>query len=126
MTCLEIEPLAARDVLGDDEERALVAHLDTCPACAARAAREAELADAAVHASASVGRFRRRTRTAGALALAAVLFGALALARRPEPPTRIVVRYVIRGDATGVSLTGPGVSRRSEVRPVPQRKGDRL
>ncbi len=126
MTCLEFDTLAARDVLGDDEERALVAHLDACAACAARTAREAELADAAVHASASVGRFRRRTRTAGAFALAAVLVGAFVLVRRPEPPPRVVVRYVIRGDATGVSLIGPGISRRSEVRPLPQRKGDRL
>lgn len=126
MTCLEIDALVLRDVLSETEERALVEHLDACPACTARTARDAELADAAVHASASVGRFRRRTRTAGAFALAAVLVGAFVLVRRPEPPPRVVVRYVIRGDATGVSLTGPGVSRRSEVRPLPQRKGDRL
>ena len=38
MTCLEIDALMLRDVLSETEERALVEHLDACPACTARTA----------------------------------------------------------------------------------------
>ncbi len=108
----------------DDE--ALTAHLQECPACAARASADARVADPLVAAASSVRRFRgaRHRAASGLLAASLVAVAALAvqLARRPEP--RPV--FVLQGDETGVVLTGPGLARRAEsLAPRVPRKGDR-
>lgn len=107
------------------DDAPLVAHLDACPACASAARRDALLADPLVAAHVSVGRFLRARRAAAsgllATSLLAVALLAAALARRPavEPV------YVLRGDETGVVLTGPGTVRRAESLPAALRKGGR-
>lgn len=111
------------DRLDDD---ALAAHLARCPACAATARADALLADPLVVAASSARRFRRKRRRAvsGLLAasLAAVAVLSVRLARRPEPQPA----YVLRGDETGVVLTGPDFVRRAEsLPPLPPRRGDR-
>jgi len=108
------------------DDAALAAHLDECGRCARAARADALLADPLVAASGAARRFRRARRRAAAGALAASLLAvavlAVQLARRPEP--RPV--FVLRGDETGVVLTGPDVARRAESLPQPPpRKGDR-
>lgn len=108
----------------DDE--ALSAHLGECPECAATARLDAALADPLVAASAAARRFRRaRGRVVSGLlaaSLLAVAFLTVQLARRPDPSPV----YVLRGDETGVVLTGPDVARRAEsLAPRVTRKGDR-
>jgi hypothetical protein len=85
---------------------------------------ETRLADALVVAVATARRFERRRRRAAQALLAGSLLLAAVLALRPARPPDV---YVIRGDSTGVVLTGPGVARRAETMPVahPNRKGDR-
>jgi hypothetical protein len=127
MTCDDARRLAARDRIPLEDEIALARHLGSCLECARREERDALLADPVVGAAAAAGRSRRRIRAAASAVVAASLVVAFAFAlraRRPEP----VTVYVIRGDATGVVLTGPGVLRRSETVSPPQRavrKGDR-
>ena len=126
MNCDEAARLVSRDRIPLEEEIALARHLASCAACGAAADRDARLADPVVGAAAAAARVRRRVRNAGTALAAASLVAAFAFAlraRRPEPTTV----YVIRGDATGVVLTGPGVFRRSETIPPPKpiRKGDR-
>jgi hypothetical protein len=126
MTCDDARRLIARDRIPLEEEIALARHVAACAACASLEERDALLADPVVGAAAAAGRARRRIRAAGSALAAASLLAAFAFAlraRRPEP----VTVYVIRGDATGVVLTGPGVSRRSETIPPPKstHKGDR-
>jgi hypothetical protein len=112
------------DRLGDD---ALLTHLASCAACAARASRDARVADALVAAVATRQRTALLVRRAGAAALAASLLLSVGLSVRSlrQPPPRVL--YILRGDATGVVLTGPGVFRRSErvPRTAHSRKGDR-
>jgi hypothetical protein len=126
MTCDQYHELSSKDAVPEGDERRLAGHLETCPPCREKAERDALVADAVVAAAAARSRFQRRLRRAGTAALAAaiLLAGALAvrLARRPA----IEVRYVIRGDSTGIVLTGPGIERRGETLPTPSRKGDRL
>lgn len=117
MTCPDLVRL-------DDD--ALSAHLAACASCAAAARADARLADPLVEAAASVRRLREARRRAASGLLAASLLAtailAVQLARRPEP--RPV--FVIRGDETGVVLTGPGTARRAEsLGTPPQGKGDR-
>ena len=108
------------------DDAALAAHLDECGRCARAARADVLLADLLVAASGAARRFRRARRRAASGALAAFLLAvavlAVQLARRPEP--RPV--FVLRGDETGVVLTGPDVARRAESLPQPPpRKGDR-
>lgn len=86
---------------------------------------EAHLADALVVAEMSVRRFERRRRLAGRALIAGSLLLAAVLGLRST--ARPATVYVIRGDSTGVVLTGPGVARRAETMPVARaaRKGDR-
>jgi hypothetical protein len=86
---------------------------------------EDRLADALVAAAASVRRYESRRKAAGRLLIASSLLIAAVLGLRPG--SRPAAVYVIRGDSTGVVLTGPGVARRAETtRAVfPARKGDR-
>jgi hypothetical protein len=89
------------------------------------AERDAALADALVAAASAASRFRRVRRAAASTLLAATLVAALGLSLRSLGRPRVV--YVIRGDSSGVVLTGPGIARRSETAPPPPvlRKGDR-
>lgn len=124
--CDECDELIARENLLPGDEEAIGAHLASCAACARRAEREARLADAVVAASMAVGRVRRTFRRAVSGLLAASLLTclilSLRLARRPAETV-----YVLSGDATGVVLTGPGVSRRVESPgPRARPKGERL
>jgi len=77
-----------------------------------------------VAASAAVGRVRRAVRRAvsGLLAASLVtcLILSLRLARRPAETV-----YVLRGDATGVVLSGPALSRRVESPGHVRYRGDR-
>ncbi|MBK6406477.1 MAG: hypothetical protein IPF66_16390 [Holophagales bacterium] len=107
----------------DDE--ALSAHLEACPACAEAVRADARLADPLVAAATAARRFRaaRRRASSGLLAASLVAVALLAVdaARRPEP--RPV--YVLRGDETGIVLTGPDLARRAEsLAPRASRKGD--
>lgn len=87
-------------------------------------AEEARLADALVVAAMSARRFERRRRLAGRALIAGSLLVAAAFGLRSA--VRPAAVYVIRGDSTGVVLTGPGVARRTESTPAPlARKGDR-
>lgn len=88
-------------------------------------AEEVRLADALVVAAMSARRFERRRRLAGRALLAGSLLFAAVLGLRSA--VRPVTVYVIQGDSTGIVLTGPGVSRRTESAPVPvlPGKGDR-
>jgi hypothetical protein len=90
-----------------------------------KANEEARLADALVAASAAVRRYESRRRAAGRLLIASSLLLAVVLGMRLR--IRPAPVYVIRGDSTGVVLTGPGVARRVETMPAgtPTRKGDR-
>jgi hypothetical protein len=84
---------------------------------------DAPLADALVAATAAVGRYESRRRTAGRILLAASLLVAAVLGLRPKARPAV---YVIHGDSTGVALTGPGVARRVEAPPpLGPGKGDR-
>lgn len=128
MNCNRFELLLSRDRLAETEELALLEHLESCPACAARASRDAALADPLTAAAAAAGRTRRKVKRAASGLLAATLLVSIGLSiralQRPEP----AAVYIIRGDSTGVVLTGPGISRRSESAPrvvVTKRKGDR-
>jgi hypothetical protein len=125
MTCDRYRELSTKDFIQEVDERLLADHLDACPLCRDRAARDAFFADPVVAAAAAHGRFHRRVRRAATSALAAsiLLAGALAirLARKPESE----VRYILRGDSTGVVLTGPGVERRGETLSPQPKKGDR-
>lgn len=108
------------------DDAALAAHLDACARCARAERADAHLADSLVAASAAARRFRRVRRRVAAGLLAASLLAAAVLAvqvaRRPEP----LPVFVLRGDETGVVLTGPDVARRAESLPQPPpRKGDR-
>ena len=86
--------------------------------------REALLADSIVAAAATARRYRRRRRVAGRALVASSLILVAVLGVRLK--TRPSIVYVIRGDSTGVVLTGPDVARRSESTPSrPIRKGDR-
>lgn len=88
-------------------------------------AEETRLADALVVAVATARRFeRRRRRAARALFASALLLAAVLGLRSTVRPATV---YVIRGDSTGVVLTGPGVARRAETMHAasPARKGDR-
>lgn len=111
------------DRLDDDS---LLDHLRECPSCAATARDDAAVADPLVAASAAARRVRvaRRRAVSGLLAasLLAVAVLAVSLARRTE--LRPV--YVLRGDETGIVLTGPDAARRAEtLAPRAPRKGDR-
>jgi hypothetical protein len=88
-------------------------------------AEEIRLADALVVATAAVKRYKSRRRAAGRLLIASSLLLAALLGLRLR--ARPAAVYVIRGDSTGVVLTGPGVARRAETAPVARssRKGDR-
>jgi hypothetical protein len=125
MTCDQYRELSAKDAVPEGDEISLACHLETCLPCRDRAEREALVADAIVAAAAARGRFHRRVRRAGTTALAAsfLLAGVLAVRLARKPATE--VRYVIRGDSTGIVLTGPGIERRGETLPPPTRKGDR-
>lgn len=85
---------------------------------------EALLADSLVAAAAARRRFEARRRVAGRILIASSLLVVAVLGVRLS--TRPPIVYVIRGDSTGVVLTGPGVARRAESAPqfLP-RKGDR-
>lgn len=111
--------------LAPDEEAALGAHLVTCASCLAEADGFAPVADSIVAAAASADRYRRTAGRATKVVLAASLLAAIGFALRPNSPSERI--YVIRGDSTGVVLTGPGVERRTETTPpLPTvRKGDR-
>ena len=86
---------------------------------------EARRADALVVAAMSARRYERRRRLAGRALLAGSLLFAAVLGLHST--VRPVTVYVIQGDSTGIVLTGPGVSRRTESAPVPALlgKGDR-
>jgi len=87
-------------------------------------AEEVLLADALVVAAMSTRRFERRRRLAGRVLVAGSLLVAAVFGLRSA--VRPATVYVIRGDSTGVVLTGPGVARRTESTPAPlARKGDR-
>lgn len=116
MTCDRCDELIASESLLPGDEEAIGSHLVSCAACARRAERDARLADAAVIASLAVGRVRRTFRRAVSGLLAASLVTCLILSLRLARGRAETV-YVLRGDATGVVLTGPGVSRRVESRP---------
>lgn len=123
--CPVARELIQRERLTPDEDAALGAHLGTCRNCLEETDRLAPAADSIVAAAASASRFRRAAGRATKVILAASLLAAIGFALRPaRPPERV---YVIRGDSTGVVLTGPGVERRSETIPPPPplRKGDR-
>lgn len=110
----------------DLDDASLAAHLAGCPACAARARADESLADPLVAAASFVRRFRRARRRAASGLLAASLLAvavlAVQVARRPGPQPV----YVLRGDETGVVLTGPDLVRRAEsLAPRVPRKGDR-
>ena len=86
--------------------------------------REALLADALVAASATARRFHARRRFAGRVLIASSLLAVAVLGVRLN--TRPSVVFVIRGDSTGVVLTGPDVARRTESAPIhTPHKGDR-
>ncbi len=86
--------------------------------------REALLADSLVAAASAARRYESRRRIAGRSLIASSLLLAAVLGIRLSTKPAIV--YVIRGDSTGVVLTGPDVARRSESTPAPPiRKGDR-
>ena len=124
ISCDEARLLWAVERGEPSDDAAVASHLDSCPACARVAARDAVLADSLVRATAAASRFRTARRRAGTLLLAATVIGAFALS---GPGLRPRAVYVIRGDASGVTLTGPGISRRGETIPAPPapRKGDR-
>jgi hypothetical protein len=85
---------------------------------------EAYLADSLVAAAAAARRFEARRRVAGRALIVSALLGLAVLAVRLG--TRPSLVYVIRGDSTGVVMTGPDVARRTECTPArPSRKGDR-
>ena len=124
MSCTDFDRMTLEEEIGTAGEEALARHLARCPGCAARARRDARLADPLVAAAAAAGRWETARRRALTGLTAAALVAAFALALRTEPAPRTL--YVIRGDATGVTLTGPGVARRGEtLPPVLPRKGDR-
>jgi anti-sigma factor RsiW len=126
MNCDLFQELSSRDRLTPEEDSLLARHLSGCPACTSCAAEDAALSDALVEAAAAVSRFRRlRRRSTSLLVAASVILSAAVAIRSAVAPPRTV--YVIRGDSTGVVLTGPGVARRAErvPAPVPARKGDR-
>ncbi len=128
MNCDRFDQLLSRDRLGEADEAALLSHLESCPACAARASREAALADALAAAAATAGRVKRTARRAASSLLAASLLVSIGLSIRMLRRSELPAVYVIRGDSTGVVLTGPGISRRSESAPrvvIRKRKGDR-
>ena len=117
MTCPLFEHL-------DDE--ALIAHLETCAACADASRADAHVADPLVAAAFAVRRYRgvRNRAASGLLAVSLVTVALLAvqLVRRPDPRPL----YVLQGDETGVVLTGPDTARRAEsLAPRAPRKGDR-
>lgn len=127
MNCDRYRELVERDTVPEEDGASLARHLAGCPSCRLHSERDALLADAVAAAAASRGRFQRRIRRAGTAALAAsiLLAGVLAIRLGRRPQTE--VRYVIRGDSTGIVLTGPGVERRGETLPPPSpAKGDRL
>ncbi len=86
--------------------------------------REALLADSLVAAAAAARRFEARRRVAArAFIISALLAVAVLGVRLGTRPSTV---YVIRGDSTGVVMTGPDVARRTECTPAsPSRKGDR-
>lgn len=123
MTCEEAERLIACERIPLEEEILLGRHVAECARCGAEETRAAVLADPVIAASADARRARARIRRAGAALAAASLILAFALALRGR---RVETVYVIRGDSTGVVLTGPGVQRRSEtIPPRLHRKGVR-
>jgi len=86
--------------------------------------REALVADSLVAAAAAARRFETRRRVAGRVLIASSLLAVAVLGVRLN--TRPSVVFVIRGDSTGVVLTGPDVARRTESTPVrTSHKGDR-
>ena len=85
---------------------------------------ESLLADSLVAAAAAARRFEARRRVAGRVLIASSLLAGAVLCVRLG--TRPSIVYVIRGDSTGVVLTGPDVARRTESTPVRRfHKGDR-
>ena len=85
---------------------------------------ESLLADSLVAAAAAARRFEARRRVAGRVLIASSLLAVAVLGVRLN--TRPSVVFVIRGDSTGVVLTGPDVARRTESTPIrTSHKGDR-
>lgn len=123
--CTVARGLMRREHLAPDEDAALGSHLGTCAPCLEGGNDLAPVADSIVAAAASAGRYRRIAGRATKVFLAASLLAAIGFALRPARPSERI--YVIRGDSTGVVLTGPGVERRSETIPPPPllRKRDR-
>lgn len=123
--CTSARGLLRQERVTPGEEALLGAHLSACDGCRQGADRLAPLSDSLVAAAASAGRYRRAARRAVAVALAASLFAVIGLALRPSrPPDRV---YIIRGDSSGVVVTGPGISRRGETISPPRHSssGDR-
>lgn len=86
--------------------------------------RETLLADSLVAASAAARRFDSRRRVAGRVLVASSLLLSVTLGMRIR--ARATTVYVIRGDSSGVVLTGPGLARRTESVPArPARRGGR-
>lgn len=126
MTCDDAERALHSEIDDDRADAALSSHLDGCAACRRRLEPDARVADAlvaAAHAADRVAAMRRRSGSVAlAASLAAVAVLSVRLASRPRPE----IRYVIRGDPSGVVLSGPDLARRAETVRPPRRKGDRL
>lgn len=126
MSCDELTRLLAVEAPSDADDERLARHLDVCPRCIGSELAEARLADALVQAHLAAARFHAARRRVASALLAASLLGAIVLARRIAPDLPFRVAWEIRGDATGVVLTGPGQWRRGEAPSAPPApKGDR-
>lgn len=126
MSCDEFREMSSKDRLRPEEDALLANHLSACSACASEADNDAAISDALIAAAATVSRFRRvRRRATSLLVAASVILAATVALRSAFTPPRTV--YIIRGDSSGVVLTGPGIARRTErvAVPISPRKGDR-
>lgn len=126
MSCEELTRLLAVEAPSDADDERLARHLDACPRCVGSSLAEDPLADALVQAHLAAARFHAARRRVASALIAASFLGAIALARRTAPDLPVRATWEIRGDATGVVLTGPGQWRRAEAPPdPPAQKGDR-